>query len=76
MKIIGNELLKNIQKGRFTKCPKCGDYYMGAPAISRGDNKTKICGSCGRYEALNAKFKAEGKDYRFDYHGNIIPIEK
>lgn len=74
MKIFDDKLLENIQKGRFVKCPKCGDYYMGAPAISRDDNKTKICSSCGRYEALNAKLKAEGKDYRFAYNGNIIKV--
>lgn len=34
------------------KCPKCGKYYIGYPALSRRDNKTKICPKCGVEEAL------------------------
>ena len=34
------------------KCPKCGKYYVGYPALSRRDNKTKICSECGMLEAL------------------------
>ena len=40
------------QEGR--KCPKCGKHYLDYPALSRKDNKTKICPKCGIREALNA----------------------
>ena len=36
------------------KCPKCGCYYHGYPALSRIDNRTHICPDCGVREALNA----------------------
>lgn len=35
-------------------CPKCGKAYIGYPAMSRTDNKTKICPECGTREALDA----------------------
>ncbi len=35
------------------KCPKCGKYYIGYPALSRKDNKTNICPKCGVAEALD-----------------------
>ena len=34
------------------RCPKCGELYEGYPAISRRDNKTKICSRCGAAEAM------------------------
>ena len=35
------------------KCPKCKkDVDMKYPAISRRDNKTKICSECGVREAF------------------------
>ncbi len=34
------------------KCPKCKKEIEGVPAISRYDNKTKICADCGTREAL------------------------
>jgi hypothetical protein len=34
------------------KCPKCKEEYTGYPAISRDDNKTKVCSDCGTKEAL------------------------
>ena len=33
-------------------CPLCGKPYTRPPAISREDNRTKICPSCGMREAL------------------------
>lgn len=33
-------------------CPICGKDYDGHPAISRKDNKTKICSHCGIGEAF------------------------
>ena len=38
-------------KRRF--CPICGGPMVGYPAISRKDNKTEICSSCGLLEALD-----------------------
>lgn len=38
-------------------CPICKQVYTGYPAISRKDNKTEICSSCGVAEALNDYFK-------------------
>jgi len=35
-------------------CPNCGRYMVGYPAISRKDNKTEICSTCGLLEALDA----------------------
>jgi hypothetical protein len=35
-------------------CPKCNYVYGEHPAISRVDNKTEICSSCGILEAINA----------------------
>ena len=37
---------------KIKKCPKCGNTYQGYPALSRKDNKTKICPDCGTREAL------------------------
>lgn len=33
-------------------CPLCGMTYKGHPAISRKDNSTPICPTCGTREAL------------------------
>lgn len=33
-------------------CPKCGRRYTGRPALSREDNETLICPTCGTREAL------------------------
>jgi len=38
------------------KCPSCKKMVYQFPAISRKDNKTKICPACGAAEALNALF--------------------
>lgn len=37
---------------KWKKCPICGKTYNTPPAISRKDNKTKICSKCGTEEAL------------------------
>ena len=39
-------------------CPLCGKVYSGYPALSRHDNKTEICGVCGRVEAMADYLKA------------------
>jgi len=36
----------------YPVCPICGNAYSGHPAISRYDNKSKICSRCGTNEAL------------------------
>ena len=35
-------------------CPICGRPYSGVPALSRTDNKTKICPDCGIRQALES----------------------
>lgn len=35
------------------RCPKCNRIFNGPPALSRRDNKTKICPRCGMEEALD-----------------------
>lgn len=56
------------QEKGYPICPNCGGYipnnthpgaYSGA--ISRKDNKTEICSSCGTNEALDDYFKKAGK---------------
>jgi len=36
----------------YPVCPICGEAYSEHPAISRKDNKTRICPNCGTGEAL------------------------
>ena len=33
-------------------CPRCGETYIGYPAVSRTDNVTLLCPDCGTREAL------------------------
>lgn len=35
-------------------CPKCNKIYKEHPAISRADNKTEICPTCGLKEAIES----------------------
>lgn len=35
-------------------CPECGNAYNERPAISRVDNVTEICPSCGMRQALES----------------------
>ena len=49
--------MKARQKHR--KCPKCGKYYIGYPALSRKDNKTEICSRRRVFEALIVYIKEE-----------------
>jgi len=35
-------------------CPICGEAYDNPPALSRADNKTRICPDCGLREAMRA----------------------
>lgn len=47
-----------MQKCEVKKCPHCSRYFIEHPAISRKDNKTEICPSCGMKEAIE-KFLAK-----------------
>ena len=42
------------QEANVRICPKCGKTYKGHPAISRVDNETPICPTCGTREALES----------------------
>jgi hypothetical protein len=37
---------------RLAVCPRCNHEYTAFPALSRIDNRTQICPTCGRIEAL------------------------
>ena len=41
-----------MKEVKTRNCPKCGQAYHGYPALSRQDNLTEICPSCGIREAL------------------------
>lgn len=56
---ICHSLDKNFKV--YPVCPKCHQDYYGYPAISRKDNKTKICDKCGLTEALTDFFEYEKK---------------
>lgn len=36
----------------MNKCERCGKFFIGEPALSRKDNKTRICTHCGLAEAI------------------------
>ncbi len=44
-------------------CPRCKRKYSERPAISRVDNRTKICPTCGLSEALISKTINSYKKY-------------
>lgn len=46
------------------KCPKCGKETEWLRALSRVDNKTRICDECGTKEALDAAGLTEGSSVR------------
>ena len=70
----------NIENYRFTKtikdniCPLCNKKIKGHPALSRIDNKTKICSKCGMLQALEdfIKYK-KGELKMFFKQGEIRP---
>lgn len=35
-------------------CPTCNKTYTERPALSRADNKTQICPTCGMLEAIRS----------------------
>ena len=36
-----------------SECPQCKEHYFEFPALSRRDNETEICPTCGTLEALD-----------------------
>ena len=61
-----NNILKKLPQNCFNiypVCSICNLDYIGYPAISRKDNKTKICSNCGTKEALEDFIKHE-KSYQ------------
>ena len=54
---LQNALEQNVievnENCKVRRCPKCGDYYSGHPAMSRIDG-SDICPSCGIHEALGS----------------------
>ena len=42
----------SIIEEEFHKCNRCGNYFIGEPAVSRKDNKSEVCSKCGMEEAL------------------------
>ena len=51
-KIIDKLTDTSMEVKRKTKCLMCKKEIQGFPALSRLDNKTKICSKCGMYEAM------------------------
>ena len=51
----------HIIGGSLKTCPKCGSHYNTPSAVSRVDNKTKICPACGQREALEGYLKKNHK---------------
>ncbi len=54
-KSICSELQDNFSI--YPICPLCGHEYEDKPAISRTDNKTKICSKCGFNQAIACFYK-------------------
>lgn len=52
-----------MNPNKIRLCPICKENYTGYPAISRKDNKTEICPTCGVRESFEAFLKyKESKD--------------
>lgn len=52
--ILLSELIVEYEDLDYNTCPKCLGEIGEHPAISREDNKTRICSECGTKEALSA----------------------
>lgn len=53
--------MPNKKNKPVNRCPKCGKQYDEEPAVSRTDNKTKICPDCGMKEALDEFIRSQKK---------------
>ena len=60
--MLTNQVCLMISDLDWHECPKCHLGYEGYPAISRVDNKTEICPSCGNREALSAWIESKTKE--------------
>lgn len=52
--VMGGNAVKIDANARIKICPRCGNAYHGAPALSRRDNETLVCPDCGTREALES----------------------
>ena len=52
--VIGGNAVKIDANARIKICPRCGNSYHGASALSRRDNETLVCPDCGTREALES----------------------
>ena len=53
--------MKEISITQIKICPRCGQAYYEAPALSRIDNQTLICPDCGTREALESMDVDQGE---------------
>lgn len=51
-----------MEKVENLLCPLCQKSIIGYPAISRRDNKTKICSNCAVIEALDIFLQEQRKE--------------
>lgn len=52
---------------KLPQCPLCGEYYSAPPAISRANDKSKICPTCGMRQAMQvAGFSEEEQQKVFN----------
>lgn len=66
-------------RNNLSTCPVCGVDIVNYPALSRKDNETEICSTCGQIEALQDLVKRE-KNVSFNFIQEIannfgIPVE-
>ena len=63
----GPKMTKGLEQRKPQGCPRCGHAQDRLLALSRRDNKTMVCDSCGTLAALeDAKLAPpyEGEHYR------------
>lgn len=62
--MLTNEVILMVSDLDWHECPKCRLGYEGHPALSREDNKTEICPTCGQKEAMQDWINAKMKEQR------------